>query len=94
MPKIERMTIVFPEPMASDIRAAVERGDYASTSEVVRDAVRLWRTRQEIQEHDLNLVREAWAKGKASGVAGPYDMEAILRGARASASKVAKRPRG
>ena len=42
MANIERMTVVFPEPMAATIRAAVEAGDYATTSEAVRDAVRLW----------------------------------------------------
>jgi len=42
MANIERMTIVVPEPMAAKIRAAVAAGDYASTSEVVRDAMRLW----------------------------------------------------
>lgn len=39
--QIERMTVVFPEPMVAQIRAAVAAGEYASTSEAVRDAVRL-----------------------------------------------------
>jgi len=91
--KLERMTIVFPEPMAADIRAAVDRGDYASTSEAVRDAVRLWKDRQQLRERDLDAIRGAWAEGKASGVAGPYDMRAIIRQARAGADKAAKLPR-
>jgi len=34
---IERMTITMPADMAAIVKAAVETGDYASTSEVVRD---------------------------------------------------------
>jgi len=93
MAKLERMTVVFPEPMAADIRAAVARGDYASTSEAVRDAVRLWKDRQQLREQDLDAIRGAWAEGKASGLAGPYDMRAIIRQARAGAEKAAKRAR-
>ncbi|WP_244936494.1 ribbon-helix-helix domain-containing protein [Methylobacterium currus] len=49
MAHIERLTVVFPEPMAAQIRAAVEAGDYASTSEAVRDAVRLWSDRRQMR---------------------------------------------
>ena len=58
MSKIERMTVVFPEPMAEQIRAAVDAGEYASTSEVVRDAVRLWNGRRELRAHERSREAE------------------------------------
>jgi antitoxin ParD1/3/4 len=83
MSNIERMTIVVPEPMAAKIRAAVATGDYASTSEVVRDAMRLWSERREFRREELEALRHAWDDGKASGVAGPLDMKAIISAAKA-----------
>lgn len=83
MSNIERMTIVVPEPMAAKIRAAVATGDYASTSEVVRDAMRLWSERREFRREELEALRHAWDDGKASGVAGPLDVKSIIAAAKA-----------
>jgi antitoxin ParD1/3/4 len=94
VPKIERMTVVFPQPMADDIRAAVERGEYASTSEAVRDAVRLWSSRRGVRDSEFELLRRAWDEGKRSGVAGPYDMASIIAEARGEARKRPKRAGG
>lgn len=84
MSNIERMTVVVPEPMAAKIRAAVATGDYASTSEVVRDAMRLWSDRREFRREELEALRNAWDAGKASGLAGPLDMKSIIREAKAA----------
>ena len=46
MAEIERMTITLPMEMAGAVKAAVEGGDYASSSEVVREALRDWRTKR------------------------------------------------
>jgi antitoxin ParD1/3/4 len=83
MSDIERMTVVVPGPMAARIRAAVATGDYASTSEVVRDAMRLWSERREFRREELETLRNAWDAGKASGLAGPLDMPSIIAEARA-----------
>src|ERR1700756_2851144 len=40
MPDIERLTVTLPSDMAAVIKGAVADGDYASTSEVVREALR------------------------------------------------------
>lgn len=82
MAKIERMTIVFPEPMADDIRHAVEEGDYASVSEVVRDAVRSWQGRRQLRAEEVERLRRAWDEGVASGPSVPFDMDDIIAGAR------------
>ena len=40
MSEIERMTVTMPADIAAVVKAAVDGGDYASTSEGVRDALR------------------------------------------------------
>lgn len=93
MATIERMTIVFPEPMAAQIRAAVEAGEYATTSEAVRDAVRLWSGRRQLQAHELERLRQAWDAGKASGSHGSLDFGELRQEARrrlAAAKEAAK----
>ena len=42
MQTTEKISITLPPDMLRDIRAAVAAGDYATTSEVLRDAVRTW----------------------------------------------------
>ena len=86
MSTIERMTVVFPELMAAKIRAAVASGDYASTSEAVREAVRLWNDRRQYRAEEIQALRRAWDAGKASGIAGPLNMEQIIVEAKAARS--------
>ena len=40
MPTAERITITMPTDMAESLRQTVAGGEYASTSEVVREALR------------------------------------------------------
>ena len=41
--------------MANAVRRAVEDGEYASTSEVIQDALRLWELRRQLRERDLDV---------------------------------------
>ena len=41
--KIQKLSIALPKEMVADIRYAVDSGRYATTSEVIREAVREWR---------------------------------------------------
>ena len=49
MQNVERLSITLPKDMAQTIRGAVSDGGYASNSEVIREAVRLWQ--------DVNATR-------------------------------------
>ena len=82
MSDIERMTVALPAEMADTIRAAIEAGEYASTSDVVHDALRLWEDRRKVRAQSLVALKTAWDEGKASGVAGPLDMDKIVRNAK------------
>jgi antitoxin ParD1/3/4 len=44
--KVQKISIAMPKEMVDHIRAAVDAGDYASTSEVFREAVREWRDKR------------------------------------------------
>ena len=41
--KVQKLSIALPKEMVADIRTAVASGRYATTSEVIREAVRDWR---------------------------------------------------
>ena len=65
MPEIERLTITLPSDMAAAIRGAVNGGDYASTSEVVREAVRDWKMKRALQLQELAALKADIDKGLA-----------------------------
>jgi antitoxin ParD1/3/4 len=93
MAEIERLSIALPAPMADAVRRAVDAGEYASTSEVIRDALRLWESRRHLRERDLEIVRQRWDEGKASGRAGPLDIKRIIAEERTKL-KASQRRRG
>ncbi len=66
MAKLERITVTMPEEMAAKMRAAVESGEYATTSEIVREAVRDWNELQERREIKLKHLRELIREGEDS----------------------------
>jgi antitoxin ParD1/3/4 len=53
MQTAEKISITVTREMLRVIRETVEAGEYASTSEVVRDAMRAWQ--RERQEHSVRL---------------------------------------
>jgi antitoxin ParD1/3/4 len=57
------MTISLSLQQAGRIEAAVETGDYASNSEVVRDALRLWEDKQERRRAEVEFKARAAARG-------------------------------
>ena len=93
MAEIERLSIALPAPMADAVRRAVKAGEYASTSEVIRDALRLWESRRHLRERDLDVLRRRWDEGKASGRGGRLDIEGLMREERTKL-KGGKRGRG
>jgi len=48
MASIEKVSIALPSDMLAMVRHAVEGGDYASSSEVVREALREWKARRAV----------------------------------------------
>jgi len=63
MADIERLTITLPSDMAGAIKGAVSGGDYASVSEVVREALRDWKRKRALQSQELAALKADVDKG-------------------------------
>ncbi len=70
MSEIERITITLPAEMAAIVKGAVEEGDYASSSEVVREALRDWKMKRTIQLQELASLKADIDRGLADVAAG------------------------
>ena len=73
MSEIERMTITVPAKMAAALKAVVAEGEYASTSEVVREALRDWIKARDVERRELIALREMIRAGDESGPSVPAD---------------------
>ena len=62
-----------PAELAETLRETVAGGEYASTSEVVREALREWTRRRDVERQDLEALRAAIRAGLDSGPALPAD---------------------
>ena len=81
MAEIERMTITLPPDMAAVVKGAVKGGDYASTSEVVREALRDWKTKRALQLQELAELKAEIDKGLADLAEGrvqDFDADRII----------------
>lgn len=67
MPAVERLTVTMPAEMAETLRRTVAGGEYASTSEVVREALREWTRARDAERRDLDTLRAAIRTGLDSG---------------------------
>jgi antitoxin ParD1/3/4 len=81
MAEIERLTITLPPEMAAVVKQAVETGDYASSSEVVRAALRDWKLKRALQIEELTALKADIATGLADVAAGrvkDFDVSKIV----------------
>jgi antitoxin ParD1/3/4 len=94
MPSIEKISIALPQEMVAAVRQAVEDGEYASSSEVVRDALRDWTHKRRVREQGLDDLRRAWQEAMENP-GPPVDadevMDRLKRKYRTVAGRVPKR---
>ena len=67
------MTITMPTELADVLRQTVAGGEYASASEVVREALREWTRNRDDERRDLEALWAAIKKGLDSGPGIPAD---------------------
>ena len=67
---IERLTITMPADMAALIKDAVTSGGYASSSEVIREAMRDWKTKRAMQLQEFTSLKADLDQGLADFAAG------------------------
>ena len=65
MGKLERITVTMPQEMAAKLRAAVDEGSYATSSEIVREAVRAWADERDREGAENAAMRAILDKARA-----------------------------
>ncbi len=82
MSNVDKRSITLSPELATMIDTAVEAGEYASASEVIRDALRQWKERRDLFGHTLEELRALIQEGIDSRP-GRFDtMDAIKAEAR------------
>ena len=71
MANVEKVSVALTADMATMMKDAVASGEYASSSEVVREALRDWKTKRALAQHQIEELRRLVAEGLASG-SGPW----------------------
>lgn len=82
MANVEKVSIALTGEQVAALRRVVDDGEYATTSEIVREALRDWQAKRELRQEELRALRQLWQEGKASGLAGPVDFEGLRQEAR------------
>lgn len=67
MAHVEKLSIALTPEMAAAVRQCVESGEYASSSEVIREALRDWKLKRSLQQNELTELRNLWQTGLNSG---------------------------
>lgn len=92
MPAIQKVSVALTGEQVMNLKTAVESGEYATTSEIVREALRDWQRKRELHGEDVQRLRQLWAEGKQSGPAAPADLGKARNEVRQRLSKAASRP--
>ncbi len=82
MADIQKVSVALTSSQLARLKAAVEAGEYATTSEIVREALRDWQHKRELRQEEIRRLRQLWDDGKESGDAGPVDFGELRREAR------------
>jgi antitoxin ParD1/3/4 len=81
------LTVSLSPQQVSSLQRAVETGAYASNSEVVRDALRLWEQREELRMLEIDRLKRAYNEGMASGEGRDVDAAGLLGELKAKARR-------
>lgn len=76
MANVEKISVALTPEMAAMMREVVEAGEYASASEVTREALREWKHRRTSRQQANEELGRLWDAGIASGP--PTDGEAAF----------------
>ena len=60
MSTAEKISIALPPEMVIIVRSAVATGEYASSSEVIRDALRDWTYKRRMRQQGMTELRQLW----------------------------------
>jgi antitoxin ParD1/3/4 len=79
MGSVQKVSIALTSEFVTLLKEAVETGEYTSTSEVIRDALRDWKVRRTAPMLDAAELRRLWEEGIASGPGRFKSIDAIKK---------------
>lgn len=79
MSYVDKRSITLSPELAAMVDSAVSAGEYASASEVIRDALRQWKERRDLLGYSVEELRRLLREGIESGpsVEGPSAMKRL-----------------
>ncbi len=83
------MNVSLTDELANFVKAKVSDGRYASSSEVVREALRLMERHEKQEAEKLGYLRRAWKEGIEGGDLDDMDLTALKQEAR---TRLASKP--
>ena len=87
MSNIEKVSVALTAEQVAAMKAAVDSGEYATTSEIVREALRHWQDGRVLRTEELARLRQMLHEGVSSGPARPFEIERIISRAKARQRK-------
>lgn len=82
MAHVEKISIALTPEMAEIVRRSVETGEYASSSDLISEALLEWHEKRGLPEDRVEELRRLWHEGLASGPGRFETMAAIKAEAR------------
>jgi antitoxin ParD1/3/4 len=79
MSNVEKISVSLPKEMVASLKQVVAAGSYASTSEIMREALRGWQEKQEKKAKVIAKYRKLIQEALVSGPLVPFDPEGIKR---------------
>ncbi len=58
MSDIQKVSVALTGEQIAALKAAVETGEYATTSEIIREALRDWQFKRELRQEDIKRLRK------------------------------------
>ena len=89
MAELRKISVALTADQLADLQAAVDSGAYASTDEIIREAITAWRLGHALHDDDIRRLRDLWDAGRDGGATRPFDIERTLAQARDRLDKAA-----
>ena len=77
MSSVQKVSVALTPELIDMLKEAVDTGEYTSASEVVREALNVWKTRRTVQELEAEQLRRLWIEGIESG--GSVDARPVFK---------------
>ncbi len=79
MTTAEKISIALPPEMVAIVRGALATGEYASSSEVVRDALRDWTHKRSLRQQGVVELRQVWQEAMRDKRSGADADDVLVR---------------